>query len=98
MEVSILGLGGGSQFLSAVKTEDDAVELLHTAIDGGINYLDCAAGYRDAVHASERLYGLVVPKRRAEVYVTSKTEERGRDRALRQFEESLNTCAPTTST
>src|SRR5262245_35227489 len=89
MEVSILGLGGGSQFLKACQNEDQASELLNAAIDGGINYLDCAASYRSGDRVSEKYYGLVVPKRRAEVYVTSKTEERKRDAALRQVEQSL---------
>ena len=56
MQVSILGLGGGSQFLSACRTDEQAVELLNTAIDGGINYLDSAASYGNG--ESERRYGL----------------------------------------
>lgn len=87
MEVSILGLGGGSQFLNACKTDDQAIELLNTAIDGGINYLDCAWSYGNG--ECLRRYGLVVPKRRKEVYVTSKTQRRDRDGALREFEASL---------
>ena len=87
MQVSILGLGGGSQFLSACRTDEEAIELLNTAIDGGINYLDCAASYGNG--ESERRYGLVLAKRRKEVYVTSKTGERGRDAALKQVERSL---------
>ncbi|HTE19181.1 MAG TPA: aldo/keto reductase [Armatimonadota bacterium] len=87
MHVSILGLGGGSQFLAACKTDDEAVALLNTAIDGGINYLDSAWSYGDG--ESLRRYGLVVPKRRGEVYVTSKTLKRDRDGALREVEASL---------
>ncbi|HEU4754678.1 MAG TPA: aldo/keto reductase [Armatimonadota bacterium] len=86
MEVSILGLGGGSQFL-AIKDVDAAVEVVNTAIDGGINYLDCAASYGNG--ESERRYGRVLETRRKEVYVTSKTELRTRDEALRQIEQSL---------
>ena len=87
MEVSILGLGGGSQFLSACKTDDEAIELLNTAIDGGINYLDCAWSYGNG--ECLRRYGLVAPKRRKEIYLTSKTQKRDRDEALREFESSL---------
>jgi aryl-alcohol dehydrogenase-like predicted oxidoreductase len=86
MQVSILGLGGGSQFL-AVRDVDQAVELVNAAIDGGINYLDCAASYGNG--ESERRYGMVLEKRRKEVYVTSKTQQRDRDGALREFERSL---------
>jgi hypothetical protein len=65
MEVSILGLGGGSQFLSACKTDAEAIELVNAAIDGGINYLDSAASYGNG--EGERRYGLVLEKRRREV-------------------------------
>jgi aryl-alcohol dehydrogenase-like predicted oxidoreductase len=87
MDVSILGLGGGSQFLAACKTDAEAVEMVNAAIDGGINYLDSAASYGNG--EGERRYGLVLEKRRREVYVTSKTGERSRDAALRQVERSL---------
>jgi uncharacterized protein len=86
-QVSVLGLGGGSQFLAAAKTDDDAIALLNTAIDGGINYLDSAWGYGSG--KSLAYYGLVVPKRRKEVFVTSKTQKRKRDEALRELESSL---------
>src|SRR5436189_5965720 len=73
MQVTILGLGGGSQFLSACKTPEEGAALVNAAIDGGINYLDCAAGYGNG--ESERRYGLVLEKRRKEVHVTSKTQK-----------------------
>jgi aryl-alcohol dehydrogenase-like predicted oxidoreductase len=86
LSVSILGLGGGSQFLKACGNDDEAIELVSAAIDGGINYLDSAWGYGNG--ESLRRYGLVVGKRRAEVYLTSKTGQRGRDGALREVESS----------
>src|SRR5215470_8168609 len=70
MQVSILGLGGGSQFLNACKTDDEAAELVTAAIDGGINYLDSAYGYGSG--ESLRRYGLVVGPRRKDLYLTSK--------------------------
>jgi len=87
LSVSILGLGGGSQFLKACGNDDEAIELVSAAIDGGINYLDSAWGYGNG--ESLRRYGLVVGKRRAEVYLTSKTGQRARDGALREVESSL---------
>lgn len=86
-EVSILGHGGGSQFLAAAKTDEDAIQILNTAIDGGINYLDSAWSYGNG--KSLAYYGLVVPKRRKEVIVTSKTQKRKRDEAMRELESSL---------
>lgn len=87
MQVSILGLGGGSQFLNACKTAEEGAALVNAAIDGGINYLDCAAQYGNG--EAERRYGLVLEKRRKEVYVTSKTLKRDREGALREFEQTL---------
>jgi aryl-alcohol dehydrogenase-like predicted oxidoreductase len=87
MNVTILGLGGGSQFLRACKTDDEAIELLNTALEGGINYFDSAASYGNG--ESERRYGLVLPKHRKQIYITSKTGQRDRDSALRQVERSL---------
>lgn len=90
IEVTILGLGGGSQFLKATANDDEAAELVSTAIDGGINYLDSAFGYGDG--ESLRRYGLVVGKlgsRRKELVLTSKTGQRLRDGALKEFEVAL---------
>src|SRR6266550_4689335 len=87
MKVSILGLGGGSQFLNACKTDDQAAELVSAAIDGGINYLDSAYGYGNG--ESLRRYGLVVGSRRKEVFLTSKTAQRGRDGALKEVDIAL---------
>lgn len=87
MKVSILGLGGGSQFLNASKTDDEAIELVSAAIDGGINYLDSAFGYGNG--ESLRRYGLVVGSRRKEVFLTSKTAQRSRDGALREVDTAL---------
>lgn len=87
IKVSILGMGGGSQFLNATKNDDEVIELINTAIDGGITYFDCAYGYANG--ESLRRYGLVLGARRKEVVLTSKTAQRGRDGALREFEISL---------
>ncbi len=85
--VSILGMGGGSQFLNATKNDDEVVELLNTALEGGITYFDCAFGYGNG--ESLRRYGLVLGTRRKEVVLTSKTYQRNRDAALKEFEISL---------
>jgi len=87
VEVSILGVGGGSQFLSATRTDEAAVEMLKTAFAGGITYFDNASGYGN--HESERRYGLFLPSVRDQVFMTSKTQRRDRDAALRDVETSL---------
>lgn len=90
LQVTILGLGGGSQFLKATTNDDEAAELVQAAIDGGINYLDSAFGYGSG--ESLRRYGLVVSKlgkRRNELVLTSKSAQRKRDGALKEVEVAL---------
>lgn len=85
-EVSILGFGGGSRFLS-YPDEDLAIRILNEAIDAGINYLDTAQDYGSG--RSEELYGKVLKDRRSEVWVTTKVTHRGYDDAMREMELSL---------
>lgn len=86
MEVTIIGLGGGSNFLKA--DDETRTAILEKAISMGVNYFDSAAMYgknRD----SEKAYGQVLPKYRDNIYITSKSEDRTYDGAMRSVEESL---------
>ncbi|MFQ6098568.1 MAG: aldo/keto reductase [Armatimonadota bacterium] len=102
--VSILGMGGGSQFFKALPAdpqaaEEKATEMLTAALDGGMTYFDTANAYvrrgrradgrRVTLYSSEHLYGLVLSKRRDECFVATKVGARDRDGVLRQFEQSL---------
>ncbi len=82
--VSILGLGG-AWFLGQSDDTDKCVEIINTAIDLGINYLDTAPNYQK----SQERYGLVMAKRRKEVFLATKVEERTYDGVMKQVEESL---------
>ncbi len=54
VQVSVLAFGGGSHFLRGVGgSEEKVAELIHRALDLGINYFDTAAGYTFRPH--ERL-------------------------------------------
>ena len=95
--VSIMGMGGSSQFFRALPADRDAaietaVELLTTAVEGGITYFDTSHSYRqgreDPLY-SEYLYGLVLNDHRDDVVVATKVQSRNRDGALKQFELSL---------
>ncbi len=88
MMVSVLGLGGGSQFLS-VGDDDATTALVHAAMDGGINYFDSAWSYGNGQSLRKIGVALAVDNRRKKVYVTSKTDKRDRDGALRELESSL---------
>ena len=68
-------------------TEDQALEILNTALDRGIRYFDTAWIYSNG--QSEERVGMVAKHRRAEMWIATKTWDTTRDGARRQLEESL---------
>jgi len=81
-DVSIFALGG----VLYNRCEDaEAAALLNRALDLGVNYIDTACTYTD----SERKIGLVLPERREQVYLATKTMVRDRDSAAKQLDESF---------
>jgi hypothetical protein len=87
VEVTVLILGGVSGMMKKPTTEFDPSEMANAAIDLGINYFDTAAAYGSG--QSELNYGIVLAKRRNEVFLATKTGERTYDGAMREVEESL---------
>jgi uncharacterized protein len=87
VEVSILVLGGVSGMGMKPTSEFNPPDLANAAIDAGITYLDTAPGYSNG--QSELNYGMVMAKRRSEVFLASKTQKRTYDEAMREVEESL---------
>ena len=85
--VSALGLGG--YHLGTLTTVDDAVRLVHEAIDAGVRFFDNAWEYHDG--RSEEWLGRALDGRRDRVFLMTKVCTHGRDRrvAMRQLEESL---------
>ncbi len=67
--------------------EDQALEILNTALDRGIRYFDTAWIYSQG--QSEERVGLVARHRRAEMWIATKTWDVTRDGARRQLEDSL---------
>jgi hypothetical protein len=84
---SILSFGGQRIVDEHNCTEDEAIRLVNTAIDRGIRYYDTAWAYSRG-QAETRL-GKVVKRRRKEMWIATKTNDRTRDGALRQLEQSL---------
>jgi aryl-alcohol dehydrogenase-like predicted oxidoreductase len=78
---------GGQGLLEMPGHTDEAVAIINRAIDLGVNYLDSAWWY--GLGSSETYYGEVMKTRRKEVYLATKSGERGYDGAMRQLEESL---------
>jgi aryl-alcohol dehydrogenase-like predicted oxidoreductase len=78
---------GGQALLEQPGNEEVATAILNRAIDLGVNYLDTARRYGNGT--SEAYLGRVLATRRKEVFLASKTRERGYDGAMRNLEESL---------
>jgi aryl-alcohol dehydrogenase-like predicted oxidoreductase len=80
--VSVLALGGVKyNFLP----DAEAAAVVSRAIDLGVNYIDTAHSYGE----SERKIGLVMPERRGEVYLATKSGARDRAGMAADIEESL---------
>lgn len=83
----ILSFGGQRIVDEHNCTEDEAVEIVNTAIDRGIRYFDTAWIYSQG-QAETRL-GKVVKHRRSEMWIATKTWDTTYDGARRQLETSL---------
>ena len=87
VRVSILGLGGWH--IGAVKDDNEAIRIMHTAIDDGLTFFDNAWDYHDG--RSEDLMGraLASDGRRKRVFLMTKNCERDYQGSMRNLEESL---------
>lgn len=83
----ILSFGGQRIVDGHGCTEDEAIEIVNTAIDRGIRYFDTAWVYSDG--QAESRMGKVVKHRRDEMWIATKVWDTTRDGARRQLEESL---------
>jgi len=80
---------GGQAAVEQPDNETTAVSIVERAIDLGVNYIDTAAQYGGQERWSQRYVGMVMKRRRSEVFLASKTHDRTRDGSLRLLEESL---------
>ena len=89
---------GAQATVEQVGMKDQAVEIINRCIDMGINYIDTSAWYGmdgtsgDEDHlrgTSERHLGEVLPQRRDEIFLATKTHDRSYDGAMRHLESSL---------
>jgi aryl-alcohol dehydrogenase-like predicted oxidoreductase len=84
VDVTILGLGGEG-VLRTYGYERESEDLIHRAIDLGINYFESARAYS----GSESYYGRSLRERRKEIFLASKSHARSRRGALLHLEETL---------
>jgi aryl-alcohol dehydrogenase-like predicted oxidoreductase len=87
VEVSAIGLGGYD--LGKNRVEQEAIRIVHEALDAGIDFFDNAWEYNDG--RSEEWMGKALEGRRDKVFLMTKVCTHGRDRqtAMNQLEESL---------
>ena len=84
----ILSFGGQRIVDDHNCTEEEAIEIVNTAIDRGIRYYDTAWMYSNG-QAETRL-GKVVKHRRDEMWIATKTWDTSREGARKQLETSLS--------
>jgi uncharacterized protein len=87
VEVSVLALGGVIGMQRPPSPVHDPATIAERALDLGVTYFDTAPSYNDG--QSESNYGRVLERRRAEVFLATKTGDRSRDGTLRSVERSL---------
>jgi aryl-alcohol dehydrogenase-like predicted oxidoreductase len=87
-KVGIFSLGGQAA-LEKPNNFDVAVPIIERALDLGVNYFDTSSIYGGPDRWSEQYYGRVMPKRRGEAFLATKTKERTREGSLRMIEKSL---------
>jgi len=85
--LSVIGLGGFS--IGSAPSYKEAEQIVHEAIDAGVNFCDNAWEYHDG--RSEEWMGRALKGRRDKVFLMTKVCTHGRDKkvAMTQLEESL---------
>ncbi len=81
---TLFGLGGEGVLRTHGRL-DEAVRVIHRALDQGVNYCDTAPAYAGSLD----YYGAALGERRSEIFLASKTHDRTRDGSLRLLDESL---------
>jgi aryl-alcohol dehydrogenase-like predicted oxidoreductase len=87
VRVSIVGLGGWH--IGYVKDDNEAIRIMHAAIDEGLTFFDNAWDYHDG--RSEELMGkaLAMDARRNKVFLMTKNCERDYAGSMKNLEDSL---------
>jgi predicted aldo/keto reductase-like oxidoreductase len=93
IKVSILSFGGGSQF--AKNKDGEWEKLMEEAIKNGVNMFDTAPSYSTykgagAALGSDERYGVILPKYRDKVIISTKLETRDAGKVREEVEGSLS--------
>ena len=85
-KVSLIGLGGSH--IGKQADEKDSIEIIRTAIDNGVNFMDNCWDYNDG-KSEIRMGKALKDGYRNKVFLMSKIDGRDRQTATRQIDESL---------
>jgi aryl-alcohol dehydrogenase-like predicted oxidoreductase len=88
VEVTLVGLGGGSRFYEPVDSDEAGAEIVRRAIEAGVGVVETSANYGRSGE-SERRIGLAMHTHRARVFLETKVDARDYDGAMREIERSL---------
>jgi aryl-alcohol dehydrogenase-like predicted oxidoreductase len=88
VEVTMVGLGGGSRFYDPVPDDEKGADLVRRAVELGIEYIETGANYGPQ-DVSERRIGLAMKTHRSRVFLETKIDARDYDGAMREMERSL---------
>jgi aryl-alcohol dehydrogenase-like predicted oxidoreductase len=83
-EATLFSLGGEGVLRTHGRMEE-AIRVIHRALDQGVSYCDTAPAYAGSLD----YYGAALGERRRDVFLASKTHDRTRDGSLRLLDESL---------
>ncbi len=84
VRMPILSLGG-AYALQDPNNRENAIAIIREAVESGIYYMDTAANYR----ASEDIFGEALEGIRSKVYLSTKSDRRDYDGAMRDLQNSL---------
>ncbi len=85
--VSIMALGGAH--IGGMADEQEAIRMMHTAIDEGVNFFDNAWDYHDGVSEERMGKALAMDGRRNKVFLMTKNCNRDYAGSMQCLEESL---------
>ena len=87
-EVGLFSLGGQG-IIEQANVADEAIAVVHRALELGVNYIDTAPRYTAGARESETHIGHALKGQRDKVFLATKTHDRTRDGSLKLLDESL---------
>ena len=87
-QVGLFSLGGQG-IIEQANVADEAIAVVHRALEVGVNYIDTAPRYTAGARESETNIGRALQGQRDKVFLATKTHDRTRDGSLKLLDESL---------